>query len=310
MSLKSKIMEVHFVGLLVNVDSSILNVKLDHGFKIQEMNTKDAFGLLSSEDQDSLYVMQELIDTHYKYEDVSNNSEKLYIVHNTYNTNVGREMYDIPRLQDFIKFNQLIDSYLVPTLKLMRLFKGGDICLAYIFYYYHEGTNKAYMKSIKQEIFPFETFKLDISEIDSLNNFIQTELPFKEEFLEMAFENFNLSYEVSNKNLSFLVLINGLEALFNPGGGELTYRISRNVAVLLGENKKNAEDIQTKMKKLYRIRSKIVHNGGADIKDEELLKLRHYLRESIKEIYQINKSKDDLLNMLNSCGFGHRPWED
>jgi hypothetical protein len=77
-------------------------------------------------------------------------------------------------------------------------------------------------------------------------NFIKIRYPFRKT-LQLAFNNFNLSYEVENVNLQFLSLMNGMEVLFNPsGGGELTYRISRNTAVLLGQDKIEAENIEKK----------------------------------------------------------------
>jgi len=76
------------------------------------------------------------------------------------------------------------------------------------------------------------------SEIPQLQEFIDnTNLPFKNKFLELAFENFELSYAVNNLNLQLLVLMNGMEALFNKGSnGEIIYKISRNASVLLGKD--------------------------------------------------------------------------
>lgn len=100
-----------------------------------------------------------------------------------------------------------------------------------------------------------------------------------------------------------------IETLLNPGEHELTYRISRNAAVLLGKEKEDSKMIFSEIKDLYNKRSKIVHAGNSNIiNNEDLLKLRHYVRESIKEINKIGKNKNYLLDMLNSCGFGERPW--
>lgn len=97
-----------------------------------------------------------------------------------------------------------------------------------------------------------------------------------------------------------------LETLFHPSEqGELRYRISRNVAALLGKNDdKDSKTIFTDVEKLYDKRSKLVHTGNKSIvKESDLLLLRHYVRESIKEIYKMNKGKGDLLELLNSRGF-------
>jgi hypothetical protein len=98
-----------------------------------------------------------------------------------------------------------------------------------------------------------------------------------------------------------------LEALFNPGGQELRYRISRNTAVLLGKNKGDSKRIFSKMTKLYDKRSAIVHKGEQRVVNKkELLELRHYVRESIKKANRMDKDKDELLDMLNARGFSGR----
>jgi len=40
--------EIHFMGLLANTDSSILNVKLDHGFKIYALTDREGFTLIKA----------------------------------------------------------------------------------------------------------------------------------------------------------------------------------------------------------------------------------------------------------------------
>lgn len=75
----------------------------------------------------------------------------------------------------------------------------------------------------------------------------------------------------------------------------------------LGENKGDSKTIFSKMPKLYDRRSDIVHRGKPSVVNKkELLKLRDYVRESIKEINRMDKDKNELLDMLNACGFGVR----
>lgn len=104
-------------------------------------------------------------------------------------------------------------------------------------------------------------------------------------------------------------LIISLESLFNPGGQEAGYRVSRNAAVLLGKEKDEAKLIFSEIKDLYNKRSNIIHTGKSNIiNKEDLLKLRYYVREAIKEIVKTGKNKNELLEILNSSGFGERPW--
>ena len=182
--------------------------------------------------------------------------------------------------------------------------------------YYYSIDNDGIPRPYKRIITPLhvlkEPYTIKSSEMPELLEFIKnTKLPFTELYLRLAFDNFELSYEVGNTCLSFLALMVGLEALLNPGEQELTYRISRNAAVLLGKKDNNSKDIFDEIKKLYSKRSKIVHTGKSDIiNGEDLFKLRKYIRYSIKEINKIGKTGKELWDLLNSRGFSEKPWEN
>lgn len=105
--------------------------------------------------------------------------------------------------------------------------------------------------------------------------------------------------------LAFLVLMIGLETLLNPSHYEVRYRVSRNAAVLLGENREHSEEIFAQVKKLYDKRSEIVHSGKRrTIEKRDLLELRDYLRKAIIEIHHIGKEKNEITDLLDSHGFG------
>lgn len=193
----------------------------------------------------------------------------------------------------------------------MRLFKEGNICMPLSYYYFIDNDiPNRLMKTNTSLYISREQYTLDDSEISNLQRFIkEIKLPFKESFLQLAFENYELSYQIHNASLSFLSLMISLETLFHPGGNqELTYRISRNAAVLLGKTgkgEKSSNDINSDIKKLYNKRSKIVHTGESNIVNhDDLLKIRSYVRDAIVRINKIGKTKDDLSNLLHSSGFG------
>jgi hypothetical protein len=98
-----------------------------------------------------------------------------------------------------------------------------------------------------------------------------------------------------------------LETLFNVSLGELRYRVSRNCAVLLGREVKESRAIFAEIKELYDKRSKIVHTGEPKIGNRDLLNLRTYVRESIKEINRMKLNKEKMLELLNLSGFGEGP---
>jgi len=152
-------------------------------------------------------------------------------------------------------------------------------------------------------------FELGDNEIAKAQSFLaNNKIPFSKPHIQLAFESFELSYETHNLGLGFLSLMISLETMLNPGDYELRYRISRNTAVLLGENRKESESIFKEIRALYDKRSKLVHTGNKNvISREDVLKLRDYVRKSIKKIQTTGSDKQNLIDALNAKGFGERP---
>jgi len=305
--------KAYFMGLLANTDSTILAVDLDHGFKIEDISQGNAISLISTIEGIPYEVARENLFFNPPYLDSS--GSKLYYIGNSFDISfeVNDEGIWLNFPHDLENFRHNLDlGYVQPVILLMRLFKEGNICIPIKYYYFVDNNTP---KSLGREstVFwmpPEPKFTLVHSELPGLQRLIQdTKLPFKEEFLQLAFDNFNLSYQTYNINLSFLSLMISLEALFNPGGQELRYRVSRNIAVLLGKGKDDSKLIFSEIKDLYDKRSNIVHAGKSNIiSKDDLLKLRFYVREAIKEVINMGKNKTELLDMLNSCGFGEKQW--
>jgi len=316
---------LYFMGVLSNVDSSILKVNLDHGFKVEDRSDHGELKLRTNNTLNynevvpliSLLEGLPLIEVYKKLDsDLSclNTSEKkFYFIINSLEIDIKMNDKRISNklLSEVAKFDKLVYDYLYPIIHLMRLFKEGNISMPLLHYYFIDNDIPTPYKSITTPTAVLkEPYTLESSEVPELLTFIQnTKLPFAKPFLQITFENFELSYQISDINLSFLVLMISLETLFNLGHQELRYRVSRNAAVLLGKGNEDSKNIFSKIKKLYDKRSKFVHTGESNIINrEDLLRLRYYVGESIKEINKINKNKNELLNLLNSCGFGERLW--
>ena len=316
------------MGILSNVDSSILKVNLDHGFKVEDRSDHGQLKVRTNDTNDTLnYKEVAPLISHleglplrevYKklLPDLSclNTSEKkFYLITNSLEIDIKMNDKGISNnlLSEVAKFDKLVYDYLYPIIRLMRLFKEGNISMPLLHYYFIDNGIPTPYKSITTPTAVLkEAYTLEISEIPELLIFIRnTKLPFTKPFLQLAFENFELSYQIYDLNLSFLALMISLEVLFNPGGQELRYRVSRNTTVLLGKEDEDSKIIFSEIKKLYDKRSSIVHTGESNIiNKKDLLKLRYYVRESIKEINKVGKNKKELMDLLNSCGFGERPW--
>jgi hypothetical protein len=133
MSLGNK-KEIHFMGFLANSDTSILNVTLDHGFKIYDISEKKGVILLSIfEGLPSMEIHKKIMNFH------CCSGEKLYYVGNSFESDV--EMSDDGLFTSFpseaAEFNNnLVCGYLNPVIQLMRLFKEGTICMPLMYYFF------------------------------------------------------------------------------------------------------------------------------------------------------------------------------
>ncbi len=307
--------KIYFRGFLTNTDSSILKINLDHGFKIESMSVDEGIRFISLlQNRPYMEVSGELF---LKFPIKNNSEDKCYFISNSFECDTG--MTDEDRRDRLIsertKFDEtLVQGYIIPIIRLMRLFKEGNIYMPLEFYFFIDNNaprlfmgNYYWSNYNSQDI-----FTLKDSEISDFQRFIHNmTLPFKEPFLQLAFENFELSYLTPTTNLTFLSLMICMEILFNPGEQELSHRISRNAAILLGKDFKESKTIFSEIKKLYTKRSKIVHGTIArekskTVNNEDVVKLRNYVRESIKEINIKGKSRDELLEFLDSHGYGSR----
>lgn len=298
------------MGLLANVDSSILKMNLEHGFEIKSSSLNEYATLVSIlENLPPFRVCQDLLE----FSCLNHSEEKIYFISNSFDgeveINATGRVHGLP--QDVTEFdNEFFSRYLKPVIRLMRLFKEGNICMPSKYYYLiDDNVPKPVIYGSTSIPIAQERYTIENSEMPELQSFIQnTKLPFTESFLQLAFEAFELSYHTQNTSLSFVLLMMSLESLFNPGRN-VKHNISRNTAALLGKDKEDSDKISQEIQELYAMRCEIVHEGKLRIiTKNDLIKLRDYVRKTIKDVFKIGKNKQDLLDMLNSSRFGKRAW--
>ena len=300
--------EIHFIGFLANVDDSIAKLKLGQPFSIGKKSQQDVIPFLRHIDMH--WGVEESLDFSavQKQGDILVRGQSFYCItarnvtsfEGTPQGGVLGKRAEVKRIAGAIR----------DKIRLLRLFREGNIVLRFSFFY-HIKDSEPSVVMLRDEPFADRTkFRLEDNDISEAQSFIQNvKIPFAQSFLQLAFESFELSYEVDNAGLAFLSLMISLETMLNPADRELRYRVSRNAAVLLGRNAEESERIFSEVRVLYDKRSKLVHTGESrSISQEDVLKLRGYVREGIKEINVTGESKDELLGTLNACGFGQRPW--
>lgn len=209
-----------FMGILANVDSSILEVNFNEGFKIEAFSKDEAIKLLSI--LDKLPTMAVAVKYFMNYESLNNSEQRMYAVSKTIE-NIPEDSFFATGGFD----SKMVHGYLLPKIRLMRLFKEGNICMPARFYYRQkDGEIHGSIRLESGRNILIEPYHIEVSEIPILQSFFQSvKLPFKRDFLNLAFENFELSYEISDIQLAFLVLMIGLETLLNPSSYEVRHRV-------------------------------------------------------------------------------------
>lgn len=312
-------MEVFFKGLLANVDSSVLGVDfLEHGFEVEPFSADDAIDIISKIglNPNKLFLRTDL---EHKYNCVDYSKSRL------------GDMYFISAsFEDFESARNKVENYLMPVVKLMRLFKEGAINIPMAYYY---SNDESAPENRSFSLYPFvyciskdDRYSLETSEMPDLARFVEDiitqnkEPNFKDPILKIAHDLYDLSYHVPDTPTALLNLMISLESLLNPAGGsELRYRISRNAAILIGNDKEYSKDIYMFIKDMYAKRSKLVHTGkvsskssGDELSKEDIEELRDYVRRSIIKFNEFiaknpSKKKKDLLDILEFSDFGEPP---
>lgn len=156
-----------------------------------------------------------------------------------------------------------------------------------------------------------EKLKLtDLNEIKKINNFIaKTSLDFEtskfsSKILSSAAFLYDQSYTAPVVTLRFMVCVIGLESLLVDGNSELSYRLSRNCAMLLSTNVDEYLKLFTRMKVIYKKRSDYVHNGLVkNLEDNDVVDVREILRNVIFKIIDKNVSQEELIKELDLKGY-------
>lgn len=209
----------------------------------------------------------------------------------------------------FNKIGPEIEHDVRVPLSAIRLYKEASVCMPIYYCFTQYGENYKYMGRFEEHNLYHQSTDFNIldDEVKSLQEFIDTlKLPFTKDYLQLCFDMFEMSYRGAYSTIGFICLMFGLESLFNTGGPEVTKTISRHVAVLLAKDKADGNRIYDDIRKLYKIRSDIVHGRkNISVPESELIKLRQYVRESMKKAMLLSLDKEALYDLLNIHGFGN-----
>lgn len=298
--------DIHYIGFLANVNHSIEGLRMGDRFTIEDKANEDVAPFLRKVDK--YYGLQTGIGVL---------SRGFCCV---VETDVA-QFEATPQGGVAIRPDVLdkTHKFVQDKCRLLRLFKEGNIVLTFSFLYHFSDTDgepKPFAFGREYPIVDTTRFALTTNEFSEAESFINaTSLPLAKPSLHLALESLEQSYEVQDTRLAFLSLMIGMEATLGPEGSntEITHQISRNVAVLLGTNSSESANIFTDMKALYAKRSKIIHGAAIrkpkdQLQLDDLLRLRNYLRMTIKILRTASQSRKDTLTRLNQRAFGSHPF--
>jgi len=290
--------EQYFIGFLVNVDDSLNGFDLGSGFSIQKRDLKEIKKFVDGSEDPRIFentwktLAKEL---GYSWFDWHGESFPIYVIHKDKDFLIIRRKDGSEALiygEDCIEIEDYPDSYVQPVLRLMRLHQPGDIRM--LTYVEFKGDVTSF-PGIWRGHYEIESFHLEEGTHEKLRAFIdKTNLPLHPQYVNLAFESFEQSYETSNPSLSFISLMISMEVLFNPGM-KIKQTVSRCAAGMLGSEKKDSKKIYDDMNGLYLKRCELVHEGTTNITEEERLRLRSYVRGCILKAMEINLSKKELI---------------
>lgn len=148
-------------------------------------------------------------------------------------------------------------------------------------------------------------FKIEEEDLDLAKRLLKNDL-FEDSNFQLSLDSFELAYRTNNIHLCFLNLVTSLESIFNRGISPISHTVARHLSLILSDNKEDFTEKYKEIKKMYDLRSKIVH--GASKQDYQtvsssFVKLRDYSLRALQFVNGKRLNKEQLFDYLNSYGF-------
>ena len=106
-------------------------------------------------------------------------------------------------------------------------------------------------------------------------------------FLEISKKRFVLALSRTSKIDQLIDLMISIESLYVSSPGEITVRLSNRLSTLIGKNDKEREDLWKFTKKVYNMRSGIVHGEG--LRSNEINGKKYTLEEILSKLIELNR---------------------
>lgn len=304
---------MEYFALLGNVDRSILRVDFGSGYKVESMDVDDLIEFCN----DNFVFSDAVNKVHDQWSCLPSYSErpskKVYVVkkhlpdYPTYNESSGDLDSRIGNLLKEKVFEESISTYINHKLNLLRVLSHGDIKVAFeVFYLETEGEIETISACEYSKTSRNQMFSLFYSDYNLVNSFLtKHSIETLPKYIKFAVSNYEKSYFTNHNEFDFLALMIALETMFNDSKSELTLRVSRGCAVLLGKDEADASTLFKQVKQFYEKRSKLVHTGDVgSISETDVHELRFIVSRALFHVMELNLPKDELSTKLIMKGFG------
>jgi len=302
-----------YVSLLGNVNHTIQSIDFGNGFSVEEWSRSDFVTFIANMEHISVHEIDLRLNADYGYKDTDKHvyvlTKKFVWPFHIAGHVTGQQSFEelIPKMAKSFKEMKKQSEMVERVIRKLRLWKEGSIKVPLECYYSYRN-NQPFMESMSTEGLhgAERLYEIGESEAPSINAFLQQEISFPTDgYTLLALEHFELSYRIWPSELEFITLMIVMETLFNDGNAELSLRISRGCAVLLGTSVEHSQKIFDNVKSLYKKRSTLIHTGDKKkITPGDLLLLKKYVREALRRILVLGVEKLQLSKQLLRYGFG------
>ncbi len=209
-----------------------------------------------------------------------------------------------------------ISEYVNQLIRKLRLYKKGQIEFQGYFSIFSE--DRRVISKYKTPQKPvWGVYQIEDNDIPSLEKLLNDSLQIPT-LLRLAIESFESAYDTTDSKVKFVLLMIGLESIFNRSSQDpVKHIISRHLALTLADSNEKFEELFIITKKLYDTRCNIVH-GNTDKKvieklqskiPFELEQLEDLTRKVIIKLLWLHDfnigepTKDTLFEYLNKKGY-------
>lgn len=298
---------LNFGNSYIIVKDSLTNHFLWEEFDYTAFGIRRIYELSKLNDNLEIALLTKNIDVTYDVSEVINNGKKLLNIDEAYNC-----------ISDFE--NKELE-YIDVTMRYIRLFSENCFNIKELLIRSKIETlddNIELIENINSKIplpdkITGNIAKLHIEnkiEAENLNNFIRkteaeiSSLNFSPDLLKQACFLYDQSYTSPVDTMKFMACVIGMESILVDGKSELSYRFSRNGAMLLSNDAEEYWKFSKMLKEIYNKRSTYVHTGNLKkLNSDDIIQARQILRKIILKVLSKNISKDELLKELEVKGF-------